>query len=63
MCTKEKQALQNFINSLPLDRKLKAQQFQWRLEAELGKYKDSVARMNKMVEIFWDGVIKFKNTL
>jgi len=32
---------------------------QFEIDAKLGKYKDPVARFNKMVELFWDGVNKF----
>ena len=32
---------------------------QWRINTELRKYKDPIARMNKMIEMFWDGVNKF----
>lgn len=32
---------------------------QWRLEQELGKVKDPLERMNRMVSIFWSGVNEF----
>jgi len=34
--------------------------FQWRLEQELAKYKDPMARYNAMVSMFWDQVELFK---
>jgi len=40
---------------------LRAQQ--WRLRQELDKIKDPVARMNKMVTMFWPQVIKFVEVL
>jgi len=40
---------------------LRAQQ--WRIRQELVKIKDPVARMNKMVTIFWPQVIKFVEVL
>lgn len=39
---------------------IKLQQFQWNINKELRKYKDPVARMNKMAELFWVGVKKFE---
>lgn len=45
------------------DQRLHLQQLQFRLDGELRHYKDPVARMNKMVEIFWKGFNKFKQTL
>lgn len=44
------------------DRLLSLQQFQWGLNKELRKYKNPVARMNKMAELFWTGVKKFQRT-
>jgi len=38
-------------------------QMQWKLEGELQKLKNPVARQNKMVELFWNGFFKFNNTL
>lgn len=63
MCDKEKQALEDYINSLDSERKTRARAFQWRLNQDLRHYKDPVARMNKMVEIFWKGVYKFEVAL
>lgn len=42
------------------ERLIKLQQFQWNINKELRKYKDPVARMNKMAELFWVGVKKFE---
>lgn len=63
MCTKEKKDLEDFLNSLPPERQQRMKAFQWRLEQDLRHYKDPVARMNKMVEIFWEGVYKFEDAL
>lgn len=35
--------------------------FVWRMEQELSKYTDPIARYNKMVEMFWKQVEEFKN--
>lgn len=58
-----KKQLEEFISSLPEERQTPIRQFQWRLDAQLSKYKDPVARMNKMVEIFWEGVKDFQQAL
>jgi len=55
--------LEEYFQSLPEDRALRARQFQWRLDNELRPYKDPVARMNRMVELFWTGVKDFQQVL
>lgn len=45
------------------DKRIKLQQFQWGINKELRKYKNPIARMNKMAELFWVGVKKFENSL
>jgi hypothetical protein len=53
-----------FFDSIEDDeRRLHLQQLQFRLDGELRHYKDPVARMNKMVEIFWKGVNEFQQTI
>ena len=54
--------LDEFISSRPDDRQQIYRAKQWRLEQELGKIHDPVARMNKFVTIFWEGVNKFVTT-
>ena len=48
--------LEEYLSTLPPDRRLKAEQLQWTIDGTLRKYKDPVARMNKMAELFWKGV-------
>ena len=36
---------------------------QWRIDNELKLCKDPTQRFNKMVEIFWEGFHKFKDTV
>jgi hypothetical protein len=57
------QMIEDFINGLPEEKQAIHRAKQWRLEQELGKFKDPIARMNKMVELFWGGVNKFDNIL
>lgn len=42
---------------------IKLQQMQWKIDGELRKFKDPVARHNKMQELFWCGVNEFVTTL
>lgn len=44
------------------ERLQKLRQQQWVINGELRKFKDPVARMNKMAELFWVGVHKFIDT-
>jgi hypothetical protein len=55
--------IENYILSLPEDRQQRARSFQWQLEQKLRHYKDPIARMNKMIELFWSGVNKFHTAL
>lgn len=47
------------INTSREENREKLRAKQWRLQQELSKYKDPVARMNIMVSIFWTGVNEF----
>jgi len=58
-----KELVEEAINKLPEDRQQKARQNQWKLDNTLRKYKDPVARMNKMIEIFWEGVYEFRDVI
>jgi len=55
--------IEDFISSLPEERQQRLRQLQWKIDGELRKYKDPIARMNKMIELFWDGVAEFKEVL
>jgi hypothetical protein len=58
-----KRILESYFDSLPEERQKKARQIQWQIEGELRKYKDPIARMNRMVELFWEQTNEFKDTL
>lgn len=59
-----REAIQDFIDHLPNDDcRLRAQQMQFRIDRELRPYTDPVARMNKMVELFWEGFQEFQHVL
>lgn len=60
---KVKEILEEYISSLDEERQQRARAFNWRLQQDLRKYKDPVARMNVMVEKFWAGVQEFQQAL
>ncbi len=60
---KVKEILEDHISTLEPERQQRARAFQWRLEHDLRKFKDPIARMNKMVELFWKGVEQFQTAL
>jgi len=39
----------------------RCRRYQWRLEQDLNKFKNPIARYNRMVELFWEGVGDFEN--
>ena len=56
--------IKDYINSLPSEeRKKRAEQLQWNIDAQLHGIKDPITRMNKMVEIFWFEFSKFQVAL
>lgn len=57
------QTIETFIASCSPERQERLRQFQWRLDQELNRYKDPVARYNRMIELFWDGVTIFHQSL
>ena len=60
---RQKEILDEAIAECPEEYQEKLTQQCWCLDKQLDKYKDPTARMNKMVEIFWQGVYKFEDTL
>jgi len=55
--------IEEFLKTLPPERQEKLRQFQWKLDQDLNKFKDPTARFNRMVEIFWEQVQVFKQSL
>jgi len=55
--------IQEELDNAPDDLKAKAYGIQRRLEHQLRKYKDPTARMNAMVEIFWQQFHEFQAVL
>ena len=51
------------LNKVPEDLKAQAYGIQRRIEQQLKKYKDPIARMNAMVEIFWQQFHEFQAVL
>lgn len=60
---KVKEIMEEYISTLPPERKQRAEAFNWRIQQELRNFKDPTARMNRMVEMFWQGVKEFQHTL
>lgn len=60
---KANQIINDFISSLPKERQQRARAIHFRISTQLRNINDPIARMNKMVEIFWDGVEEFRNVL
>ena len=55
--------IETYISSLPEERQHRCRQLQWAIDGELRKYKDPIAKMNRMAELFWEGVGQFRDTL
>lgn len=60
---KVQQIMDEYIATLDPERQKRAQAFNWRIQQELRNLKDPTARMNRMVEMFWNGVKEFQNVL
>jgi hypothetical protein len=58
-----REIIEDVISSFPAERQERARQLQWRIDQALSGYTDPIARMNKMVELFWEGVSKFQDAL
>ncbi len=58
-----RELIEGMISSSPPERQERLRQLQWKIDQTLSGYKDPVARMNKMVELFWEGVGKFHDAL
>ena len=55
--------IQGLIDGFPEENRARAYGLQLKIDAELCRYKDPVARMNRMVELFWEGVGQFQEVL
>lgn len=60
---RQKEIVEDAISKCPKEFQQQIRQNNWRIEQELSKFKNPTARMNKMVELFWNGVSKFEDTL
>jgi hypothetical protein len=58
-----KKLIQETIDSFPPEYRTRAQGLQFKIEATLDRYKDPVARMNKMVELFWGYFQDFQDVI
>ena len=55
--------IEDFILGLPEDKQERARGLQWRIDQELRKYKDPVARMNRMCELMWESFFDLDSAL
>ena len=55
--------IQQAIEEFPAHLRPRAYGLQFRLDAELGRIRDPVARMNRMVEIFWDSFEQLRRAI
>jgi hypothetical protein len=55
--------IEETIEGFPEKHRARAYGLQMRIDAELGRYRDPVARMNRMVELFWEGFGEFQQAL
>ena len=60
---KSNEIWEQFFATLEIDERRRARQFKWQLDAQLRGFKDPVARLNKMVELFWQGFASFQLAL
>jgi hypothetical protein len=58
-----RELIRKTIENFPPERRQRAFGLQFRLDATLNRYKDPVARMNKMVEILWEHLRLFQDVL
>ena len=58
-----KKLIQDTIDSFPPEYRSRAEGLQFKIDLTLAKYKDPVARMNKMVEIFWGHFLEFQEVM
>lgn len=63
MKTYTRKDIEDFINSLPEEQRKRAWQMQWKIDHTLDRCKDDTQRFNKMVELFWEGFLKFQNVM
>lgn len=54
---------EHFYQSLTPEQEQQARRFKWQMDAQLRNYKDPIARMNKMIELFWQGFQTFQLSL
>lgn len=54
---------ESYFTTLTEDEEKRARQFKWHLDGQLRGIVDTTARMNKMVELFWEGFQTFQLSL
>jgi hypothetical protein len=59
----KQQLITSIIEEFPEEHRARAYGLQFRIDTELSRCKDPVSRLNRMVELFWDGVGRFQDVL
>lgn len=55
--------IEDFILGLPEDKQERARGIQWRIDQELRKYTDPIARMNRMCELMFESFFELDDAL
>jgi hypothetical protein len=55
--------IEDFIDGLPEEKQDYARRFQWKLDGELRKIKNPIARMNMIGGTMWDSFLEMNNML
>ena len=55
--------IEDYILGLPEDKQERARGLQWRIDQDLRRFKDPIARMNRMCELMWSSFFDLNNAL
>lgn len=59
-----REAIDSYIESFSSEkRKIRARQIQFKIDSSLRNIKNPIARMNKIIELFWESVNELNETL
>lgn len=60
---KSNEIWEQFFATLTKEEEKRARRFKWQLDGQLRGYQDPQARLNKMIELFWQGFQTFQLAL
>ncbi|PLX83338.1 MAG: hypothetical protein C0617_12490 [Desulfuromonas sp.] len=58
-----KALIRDAIEGFPERHRARAHGLQFRIDAELDRYNDATSRLNRMVEMFWEGFNRFQDAV